>query len=114
MKPNFNDCSDIKGLRFFTKEICPYYCCFLHTQKKKTQEGQAFIGSTNRFPLEPTLIETSEIWRSLINLVLWPGNDFYSMTILSCEHPDEFRFALYSKLFKSNEWGFNSLVHKCN
>ena len=50
MKPNFNDRSDIKGLRFFTREICPYYCCFLHT-KKKTQEGRAFIGSTNHFPL---------------------------------------------------------------
>ena len=33
MKPNFDNCSDIKGLRFFTKEICPYYCHFLHTQK---------------------------------------------------------------------------------
>ena len=33
MKPNFNNCSDVKGLRFFTKEICPYYCRFLHTQK---------------------------------------------------------------------------------
>ena len=31
-KPNFNVYSDIKGLRFFTKEISPYYCRFLHTQ----------------------------------------------------------------------------------
>ena len=33
MKPNFNNCIDIKSLRFFTKEICPYYCRFLHTHK---------------------------------------------------------------------------------
>ena len=33
MKPNFNNCSDIKSLRFFNKEICPYYCRFLHTHK---------------------------------------------------------------------------------
>ena len=33
MKPNFDNCSDIKGLRLFTKEICPYYCPLLHTQK---------------------------------------------------------------------------------
>ena len=25
MKPNFYNCSDIKGLRFFTNEICPLY-----------------------------------------------------------------------------------------
>ena len=112
MKPNFDNYSNIKGLKFFKKEICPLYCCFLHT---KNDSGGASIHRIDEsFPLEPTLIETSEIWRSLINLVLWQGNDFYSMTILSCEHADKFRFALYSKLFKSNEWGFNSLVHKCN
>ena len=43
MKPNHNNCSDIKGLRFFTKEICPYTL-------KKTLGEQAFIGSTNCFP----------------------------------------------------------------
>ena len=35
MKPNFNNCLDIKGHRFFTKEICPYYCHFLHTKGLK-------------------------------------------------------------------------------
>ena len=34
MKPNFNNSSDIKGLRFFTKEICPYYCIVCYTQKR--------------------------------------------------------------------------------
>ena len=42
MKPNFNNCSEIKALRYFTKEISPY------TQKKTQKEG-AFIGSMNRF-----------------------------------------------------------------
>ena len=32
-KANFNNCSDIKGITFFTKEICLYYCRFLHKQK---------------------------------------------------------------------------------
>ena len=48
MKPNFNHFSDIKGLRFFTKEICPHYCHFSPT--KKDLGGQAFIGLTKRFP----------------------------------------------------------------
>ena len=53
MKPNFNNCSDIKGLRFFTKEICPYYCCFLHTQK---DSGGASIHRIDEsFPLKPSL-----------------------------------------------------------
>ena len=29
---NFNNCSKIKGLRFVTKAISPWYCCF-YTQK---------------------------------------------------------------------------------
>ena len=54
MKPNFNNCSDIKGLRFFTKEICPYYCRFLHTQK---DSGGASIHRINEsFPLKPSLV----------------------------------------------------------
>ena len=43
--PNFNNCSDIKGLRFVAKAISPWYCCFLH--KKNTQEGRAFMRSRN-------------------------------------------------------------------
>ena len=45
MKPNFNNCLDVKGHRFFAKEICPYYCHFLHTKK----DSGAFIGSMNCF-----------------------------------------------------------------
>ena len=57
MKPNFNNCSEIKGLRFFTKEISPYYCCFLHTKK---DSGGARIHMINKsFPLKPSLIFTS-------------------------------------------------------
>ena len=53
MKPNFNNCSDIKGLRFFTKEICPYYCRFLHTQK---DSGGASIHRIDEsFHLKPSL-----------------------------------------------------------
>ena len=53
MKPNFDNCSDIKGLRFFTKEICPYYCCFLYTQK---DSGGARIHRIDEsFPLKPSL-----------------------------------------------------------
>ena len=33
MMTNFNNCSDIECIRFFTKEICPYYFRFLHTKK---------------------------------------------------------------------------------
>ena len=47
MKLKFNSCSDMKGLGFFTKENCTYYCYYTH---KKTQEGPALIGSTNYFP----------------------------------------------------------------
>ena len=53
MKPNFDNCSDIKGLRLLTKEICPYYCPFLHTQK---DSGGASIHRINKsFPLQPSL-----------------------------------------------------------
>ena len=97
----------LKALDFLLKKSVLTTVIF-YTHKKKDSGGASIHRIDESFPLEPTLIETSEIWRSLINLVLWRGNDFYSMTILSCEHPDEFRFALYSKLFKSNEWGFDS------
>ena len=53
MKPNFNNCSDIKGLRFFTKEICPYYCHFLHT--KKDSGGASIHRIDKSFPLKPSL-----------------------------------------------------------
>ena len=46
MKPNSNNFLDIKGLIFFTKEICPYYCHFLNTKK----DSGAFIGLMNCFP----------------------------------------------------------------
>jgi hypothetical protein len=57
MKSNFNNCSDIKGLRFFTKEICPYYCGFLHT--KKDSGGASIHRIDESFPLTPFLIETA-------------------------------------------------------
>ena len=53
MKPNFNNCSEIKGLRFFTKEISPYYCCFLHT--KKDSGGASIHRIDKLFPLKPSL-----------------------------------------------------------
>ena len=54
MKPNFNNYSDIKGLRFFAKEICPYYCCcFLHT--KKDSGGASIHRIDESFPLKPSL-----------------------------------------------------------
>ena len=53
MKPNFNNCPDIKGLRFLTKEVCPYYCCFLHTKKDK--EGASIHRIDKSFPLKPSL-----------------------------------------------------------
>ena len=53
MYPNCNHCLDIKGLRFFTKEVCPYYCRFLHTQK---DSGGASIHRIDKlFPLKPYL-----------------------------------------------------------
>ena len=54
MKPNFNNCSEIKGLRFFTKEISPYYCCFLHT--KKDPGGASIRRIEESFPLRPSLV----------------------------------------------------------
>ena len=57
MKPNFNSCSEIKGLQFFSKEICPYYCRFLHTQK---DSGGASIHRIDEsFPLKPSLVQIS-------------------------------------------------------
>ena len=57
MKPNFNSCSEIKGLQFFIKEICPYYCRFLHTQK---DSGGASIHRIDEsFPLKPSLVQIS-------------------------------------------------------
>ena len=53
MKPNFNHFSDIKGLRFFTKEICPYYCHFLH--KKKDSGGVSIHRIDESFPQKPSL-----------------------------------------------------------
>ena len=54
MKPNFDNCSDIKGLRFFTKEICPYYCRFLHA--KKDSGGASIHRIDESFPLMPSLV----------------------------------------------------------
>ena len=52
MKPNFNNFADIKGLRFFTEEICPYYRHFLHTKKNS---GKASIQRIDEsFPLKPS------------------------------------------------------------
>ena len=67
MKPNFNDCFDIKGLRFFTKEICPYYCCFLNT-KKDSSGGTSIHRIDKSFPLKPSLIRksTADIFRTWV------------------------------------------------
>jgi hypothetical protein len=54
MKTNFNNCSDIKGIRFFTKkEICPYYC-FFFTHKKRLRMGKHSLINKS-FPLKPSL-----------------------------------------------------------
>ena len=61
MKPNFDNYSNIKGLRFFTKEICPLYHFFLHT---KNDSGGASIHRIDKsFLLKPSL-----------------GNDFKDLT----------------------------------
>ena len=76
MKPNFNNCSDIKGLKFFTKEICPYNCCFLHTKK---DSGRANIHRINKsFPLEPSLMDPKPhvIWWTL-GVMLSPSINFH-------------------------------------
>ena len=50
MKPNLNNCWEIKGLRFFTKD----YCRFLHT---KIDSGGASIHRIDEsFPLKPSLV----------------------------------------------------------
>ena len=41
MKPNFNNCSDIKGLILLKKSVLTTVIFYTH---KKTQEGRAFIG----------------------------------------------------------------------
>ena len=56
MKPIFNNCSDIKGLRFSTKEICPHYCRFLH--KKKYPGWASIYRIDESFPLKPSLAWT--------------------------------------------------------
>ena len=48
MKPNSNNCSDIKGLRFLLQNSVLTIIVF-YTQKKKTKEGLVFIRSTNLF-----------------------------------------------------------------
>ena len=55
----------LKTLDFFTKEICPYYCCFLHTKK---DSGGASIHRINKsFPLKPSLMDPKPhvIWWTL-------------------------------------------------
>ena len=66
MKPNFDNCSDIKGLKFFTKEICPHYCCFLHT--KKDSGGTIIHTIDELFPLEPSLIIYSSLLETKVPL----------------------------------------------
>ena len=70
MKPNFNTCSDIKDLSFFTKEICSYYCRFLHTQK---DSGGASIHRIDEsFPLKLSLVFISILFlpKSLFSMQL--------------------------------------------
>ena len=47
---------DIKGLRFFTKEICPYYHRFLHP--KKDSGGVSVHRINESFPLKPSLVNS--------------------------------------------------------
>jgi hypothetical protein len=54
IQPNFNNCYDIKGLRFVTKAICPWYCCFLHS--KKHPRGASIHEIKESFPLKPSLV----------------------------------------------------------
>ena len=56
-KANFNNCSDIKGITFFTKEICLYYCRFLH--KQKDSGGASIYRMDESFPLKPFLVVRS-------------------------------------------------------
>ena len=70
MKPNFNNCSYIKGLRFFIKEICPYYCCFLHT--KKDSGGASIHRIDKSFPLKPSLVTLCADICAALNKTLKP------------------------------------------
>ena len=71
MKPNFNNCLDIKGLKFFTKEICPYYCCFF--THKKDSGGASIHRIDESFPLEPSLVLFPNLHRKIIPKIL-PGH----------------------------------------
>ena len=70
MKPNFNNRSEIKGLRFFTKEISPYYCCFLHTKKDSGWASMHRISKS--FPLKPSLVSilfSGSHWSQISNAI---------------------------------------------
>ena len=55
MKLNFNNCSDIKGLRFCTKKsVLNTVIFYTH---KKTQEGASIHRIDESFPLKPSLAD---------------------------------------------------------
>ena len=88
MKPNFNNCSDIKGL--FTKEICPYYCRFLHTQKDSGGASIRFIGSTNRFPWSMKCMHTHKYLQQTIIFF----SEFYYV-----KEPEKFEILYFNWMF---------------
>ena len=53
IKPNFDNCSDINGLRFVTKPISPWYCCFF--THKKHPVGTSIHRRKESFPVKPSL-----------------------------------------------------------
>ena len=58
MKPNFNNCSNIKALDFLLKKsVLTYYCYFLHT--KKDSGGASIHRIDESFPMKPTLVDIS-------------------------------------------------------
>ena len=62
-------------LRFFTKEICPYYCRFLHTQKDSG--GASIHRILESFPLKPSLSELiyqTFIFQAKITIALLQSN----------------------------------------
>ena len=103
MKPNFNNCSNIKGLRFFASEISPYYCCFLHT--KKNSGGVSIHRINELFPLKPSLDRLQRLFFNIQSLywsqaTSWNCSTGGSPTTQRCVCHFPFRWIYY---YGSNE-----------
>ena len=78
-----NNCLDIKGLRFVTKAISPWYCCF-YTQKHP--RGASIHEINESFPLKPSLIwQPRTVYGNIYENknMLWYSIDINSKSIIS-------------------------------